>query len=206
MALCSARIRMMTYWTRLVSREDRTMGINKGGGTFIDVANGWLNYGKKDAEGHRQQCRSITGFVRNIAIEEDEYEKQKRLVCRVFLEDPDAANTDEKQMQLKFTLLSWYGQGFGARLKRIDFKRLLTIGASGAEGGNEKVSFCWMKQDGIAIPADKENWPMPQKVTVSGKLMTDWGPMAKHFSDTLDELRAANVAGDGQKKDDDLPF
>jgi hypothetical protein len=185
------------------------MGINQGNDQlFVNVSKGLMWYGKKDSEGHRKSCRAITGFVRSVAIEDDEYQGQHRDVVIVNVEDPDAAG-DDKKMRLKFTLMSWFGQGFASRFKRIDFSKPLTIGVSGAEGGNEKVSFCWMKQSGETIPADKENWPMPQKVKVNGKETTDWGPMAERFKALLAEYKAKPPAVTGAAptgKDDDLPF
>lgn len=79
---------------------------------------------------------------------------------------------------IQFRKEGWYSLGFFARIKNVDIKSPFTIGVMPASK-NEKMSFCYLKQEGIdKVKADK-TFPKYELIKVGDKDIQDWSkPLA----------------------------
>lgn len=182
---------------------------------YLSVSCGKLKNKKKGIE-----TGGYEGYIQNIVEKEDEYEGKPVTKIEVKMKD----NNSDQFAIIQWTKESWYSMGFFARIRKIDVAKPFTIGVQPSER-NEKMSFCYLKQEGIVkVEADK-NFPKPKVVKVSSKDVTDWTEPMEEFKKIMDELNAKIVpvpepksaetataatettpAANGGGETDDLPF
>lgn len=130
------------------------MGVDQGSDyLFLNVSGGKLVNKKKEIAAY-----SYTGILVGIDRAMDNYEG--RDIPKIKLKVKD--HKSDEVAQISFSEESWYSSGFFARITEIDLSKPFSVGASGSEQ-NEKVSFCWLKQNGETIKVEKGVFPTPTK-------------------------------------------
>lgn len=186
------------------------MGIvNRKDFLYLSVSCGKLKNKKKGIE-----TGGYEGFIQNIAEKDDEYEGKPVVKIEVKMKD----NNSDQFAIIQFTQESWFTLGFFARIKKIDVTKPFTIGVMPSDR-NEKMSFCYLKQEGITkVEADKE-FPKPTAVKVSNKDVMDWTKPIEAMKKIISEINAkvdpikeaaptaeAPVVANKISETDDLPF
>ena len=176
---------------------------------FLHVSCGNLINKKKAIK-----ASAYEGIFISITEKEDEYDGKPVTKVEVKMKDPE---TGEIAI-IQFTQESWFTLGFFARIQKIDLAKKFTIGVMPSEQ-NEKMSFCYLKQEGIAkVEADK-NFPKPGKTKVGKKDVMNWAAPLEAMQAIVAEMNAKVTAPEGakpdgeavpvvedEKGDDDLPF
>lgn len=180
------------------------LGNHGTGTTFVNVANGKLHFKEND---EKKTADFLEGVITSIGEIEDELDGQKTIKVVVDMADAD------RTYRLKFTRDAWFSVGFFARIGNIDITKPVKVGVMQSEK-NEKVSFCWMKQQGQKIEPSKET-PRPVKTTVgkgkSAKEVIDFSDFNDFVEKTMKKINEAltKKSSSGVPKgpnDDDLPF
>lgn len=189
------------------------MGLGSGGPqrVFLNVTKGKFINKAANMEG-------VTFDGKLVAIErkEDEYEGKKVWKGVIVMRD----EADGKDYAISFLESGYFSLGFFSRISSVDVDRAFTLGVTQSDK-NEKISFCYIKQDGQLIKKD-ENFPKPSKVEVSpGNEVTVWTDCVKKFMEVGALINAklmngpgndsassnnSTVADTGAQADDDLPF
>jgi hypothetical protein len=147
------------------------MGLLTGGNVvFLRAKNGAISHWNRE-EKKEEIAYGVEGKLVSIFRKEDEFEGRKIAKLVVKLVDP----ADAQVYQLEWTEESWFTQGFFARILKVNLNEPLTIGANGSDK-NEKVTFCWMKQNGKTIEKDVD-FPRPITVEKRGKVSYDYDDM-----------------------------
>jgi len=115
-----------------------------GGGIYYKASMGAFKKDGKDCG------NKYTGFIKDITIKEDEYQKKK--FDRVTVTMEDAASTKEKPDIAKITFRAegWYANGFFSRLPKVDLSKEITLGILSSDK-NDKISWCYIKQGGQVV-------------------------------------------------------
>lgn len=144
------------------------MGIETGGGDvlFLNVSCGRLKNKAKNIE-----AKGYTGYVTDISRKDDEYEGKVTTKVVVSMRD----NKSDQLAKISFTEESYFSVGFFSQIKNADFSKPITFGVSQSQE-NEKVSFCWLSQDGKNVARDKD-FPKPEKKKVGRNVVMDWTKM-----------------------------
>ena len=159
---------------------------------FVNVSNGFLQNRKKDI-----QARSYTGLLENMERKEDEYEGKKINKIQLFMRDTEK----DERVCISFTEDTWFSVTFFQRFEDIDRNKPFTVGVSGSDQ-NEKVSFCWMKQDGNKI--GKGDISLPEKKKIGNREVYDHSVFLMHVDNILSEYKDKKPAQDpGKIYDDD---
>ena len=180
---------------------------------FLSVSCGYLVNKKKEIK-----TGAYEGTIIDIREVEDEFEGKKIAKIEVKMQD----NQSDEIAVIKFTLESWYAIGFFARISKIDLTKPFIIGTLPSEQ-NEKMSFCYIKQEGITkVEADKE-FPKPEKVEIgtkkAPKQVYSWIKPLEAIEKIMADLKSKIVVAPvvaapaeaapvttGSGKEDDLPF
>lgn len=145
-----------------------------------------------------------TGYILGIDIVDDEYEGKPVKKVDVKMKDD---KTDEIVI-IQFTLNAWYSIGFFSRIFKVDVKKPFTIGVTGSDD-NEKVSFCYMKQDGLsyvnkdgkkveAVEGHK-TFAKPEEVDLGGGQKTkNWAKPIAMMEKVLGEMKS-KIEKDGMR-------
>ncbi len=175
--------------------------------------------GKMVNNGRGISVGGYEGTLIGIREKSGEFEGQPTLKIEVKMKD---SNSDEIAI-VQFTKEAWFALGFFSRIRKINLQKPFTIGVL-ASKENDKMSFCYLKQEGIVkVEADK-SFPKYETVLVNKKNVLDWtkpfdemDKIVKHITDTLaihnpapatnesDPVITANP-GNKAEYDDDLPF
>lgn len=151
--------------------------------TYVDAKNGALWVWNKETK-TSDKFWAIEGRIVKIYLYEDKFKEEKTMKVIVQLVDED-----NKLFSLKWTLESWYTQGFFSRIMNISLSKPVVIGASGTDK-NEKVTFCWMKQNDAKVEPT-EGFPKPLKVEKRGKAITNYDDMLDEVDKLLVKLQEA---------------
>lgn len=137
---------------------------------------------------NKQKGMSISGYrgtLLGIREIEDEYEGQKIVKFEVKIQD----DASPEIAIIKFTAEAWYAIGFFARIQKIDPTKPLTIGVLPSDK-SEKMSFCYLKQDGIAkVEADKD-FPRPEALDLGTKKVQNWAKPIELMRKIMAEVNA----------------
>ena len=157
---------------------------------------------------NKQLPNPVNGYCgRFSGIREKKGEYEGKPTCKI---EVRMKSTDENGMYetavVQFTKEGWYALGFFARIRNVDIKLPFTIGVMPAKQ-NEKMSFCYLKQDFIdKVEADK-SFPKYEMVKVGDKDIQDWSkPLAamdeimKFLNDSIKPTPTAQP-----KVEDDIP-
>jgi len=152
------------------------MGIMEGGNVlFLNVSCGLLRNKQKGIETYGYEGK-ITGIKRK----QDNYEGQD--ITRIQVKMSDGKET----AIITFTEESWYAHGFFSRIHKADLSKPILLGCSNSDQ-NEKLSFCWIKQDGQTIKKD-DTFPKPIKREFGNKQITDWAEIVKIIDGLIPEI------------------
>lgn len=150
--------------------------------SYYNVSCGHLKTGSGETA---RSISAYSGILLEIKEEEDKFENKpvKKIALRI---QDDSSPTIAI---VKMTKESWYALGFFARIQKIDVTKPFVLGVLPSDQ-NEKMSFCYLKQDGIdKIEADK-NFPRPKKVKISDKDVMDWSDPFKRMAEVMAEVNA----------------
>jgi len=178
------------------------MGFNQGSNfLYVSPKGGQLVQHKKGGEIIKLGF-SYTGRLKKIREKADEYQGNPLNKVELIMSD------GKQDICLQFVKESWFSWGFFSRAHGIDLNKDLMVGCSSSEK-NEKITFCWLKQDGSTLPKD-DAFPKPDKVMMGKKPMSDWtAPLAKmdEAIRRIDSALSGTIKGGKVVNDDaDLPF
>ena len=177
---------------------------------FLSVSCGSLVNKKKEIK-----TNGYEGTIIDCRETEDEYEGKKVLKIEVKMKD----NNSDEEAIIKFTKESFFCLGFFARISKIDITKPFVIGVMGSDQ-NAKISFCYLKQEGIQkVEADKE-FPKPEKIDLGGgkevfSFIKPFEAIEKIMSDLKSKITVTappatepveNDAPTTGSEKDDLPF
>lgn len=133
---------------------------------YLNVSCGFLKNKGKGIE-----SRWYTGYLISIDREKSTYEskndQEQSWQIRIKMKD----DVSEEIAIIQCTEEAWFALSFFERIQNVDLSKPFTLGVSGSDD-YEKMSFCWMKQDGKKIP--KAELTHPEKVTIGSKTINDW--------------------------------
>lgn len=166
------------------------MGIETGGGDilYLNVSCGRLKNKAKNID-----AKGYTGFVTDISRKDDEYEGKVTTKIVVSIRD----NKSDQLAKISFTEESYFSVGFFSQISSVDMSKPLTFGVSQSQE-NEKVSFCWLSQDGKNVNRDKD-FPKPDKKKVGRNIVMDW-------TSVIDRIDKAIVEINDKVKNTEVPF
>lgn len=154
----------------------------------------------KNKDGHIINVNGFAGMILEITQKEDEFEGDKYIKIQVKMED--AGET----VSIGFRLESWFGQTFFAKIGKVDLTQKVTVGANGSDK-SEKISFCWIKQNGNAIEKDP-NFPKPEKKSYGNKSIVLWDQVvaeADRVMSTMQIARNSDAPPPTENYSDDNP-
>lgn len=172
-------------------------GITGGTSTYLSVSKGFLVNKKKGI-----QFRGYVGYLAGLEKYEDEYNGKPMMKWKLRMKD----DKSDEVVTIQFLDESWFSWGFFARIGKVDLKKPFHLGLSGSEE-NEKVTFCWMKQNGETVKKD-ESFPKPKKVKIGNQEVPDWTEVHKAIEGITAKLKTDfhTPAPTQEEKSDDLPF
>lgn len=154
------------------------MGILENGNLlFLNVSCGWLVNKKKEIS-----TRGYEGLFKSIAREVDTFEGKNLDKIKIHMTDHKTGD----EAVISFTAESWYAIGFFQRIEKIDLLKPFIIGVSQSDK-NEKISFCWMKQNGKAIEKNTA-FVLPEKVKVGKADVINWEPVNEIVDRIIEKL------------------
>lgn len=148
-----------------------------------------------------------------LGIREKKGEYEGKPTCQIEMKMESTDEDGEKELAIiQFTKESWYALGFFARIKKIDLTKQFMVGVMPSDK-NEKMSFCYLKQEGIdKVEADK-SFPKYEIVTVGDKKIQDWTkPFAamdeimKYMNDSIKPTEQKEGSPTAEGTQDDVPF
>lgn len=183
---------------------------------YLSVTCGKLKNKKKGIE-----ANAYEGVLVGIREREGEFEGQKTMRIEIKMKDP---KTGEVAL-IQATKEALWALGFFARIRKVDISRPFVLGVIGSDK-NEKISFCYLKQEGYKNPDPKKDgiidkdksFPAYTTVKVSGKDVNDYtkpfeeiDAIMKHINEKLAVHAPANVISETSAMlpppdDSDLPF
>lgn len=122
---------------------------------YLNVSCGKLVNKKKEVS-----IFAYEGILMGIEQTMDEFEGKQISKIKLKMQD----NKSDEVALISFSEESWYSQGFFARISKADLSKPLTLGVSRSDV-NEKVSFCWIKQNGETIKVEKGSFATPTKTS-----------------------------------------
>lgn len=194
-------------------------GSNK---VYLSVSKGQLVWKKKGGE-IVAQFYAFEGRIISIERKDDNYEGKPISKIHLLMRD----DKEDHDTEIQFIEDSYFSLGFFQRVEKANLERPIILGVSKSEQ-NEKISFCWMKQDGVILKRPEPAPFVPTKVTKpkgrnETEVVTDWTNCFPHFdritkwiNDTLwrgapeesnkSTAASTSTSGGSAPVEDDLPF
>lgn len=158
--------------------------------TFLRVTKGKMVNKNKNIEWDK-----YTGYIVGLGIKDGEYEGKPTKQVEVKMKD----DKSDEIVIIQFTLAAWYAQGFFARIFKVDVSKPFTLAVS-ASDENEKMSFCWMRQegqsyvnrDGKKVDAIQAHptFPRPKQVDVgAGQTITSWADVIPSMEKVIAQVQ-----------------
>ena len=152
------------------------------------------------------------GSILAIREKEGEFEGKKTVAIEVKMKD---TKSDEIAI-VQFTKKAGFALGFFSRIEKADLTKPLTIGVLPSDQ-NEKMSFCYLKQNNETIKSDKD-FPKYTTMKISGEDVQDWAAPFARFDAIIKSINEKIASEKPQSEaitddappvpvgDSDLPF
>lgn len=139
-------------------------GSHQGGGNYLHATKGKF---KGTIAGTAVEYDFYEGKIIGLQKFTDTFENQPIDKWKLVMQD------GEEKVMIDFKDESWFYLSFFQRLLNVKLGEPLVVGISKSDQ-NDKISFCWMKQHGAKIEADKNTFINPPKKTFGKQTVTDW--------------------------------
>jgi len=166
-----------------------------GGGNYLHVTKGKL---KGTIAGAEVSYDFYTGVITKMQRIKDEFEGNPLTKWRLHMQDGG------EKVSIDFLDASSFMLSFFQRLLNADPNKAITVGVSKSEQ-NEKVSFCWMKQDGNKIERNLSVLPQPEKIDTGVGQVKNWAPTMKIVNDYVTKHWGADAVVAVDKKSSQPP-
>lgn len=128
-----------------------------------------------DIDGYEGQLKKIERF-------KDSFEGRENEKIRVQMFDSDTGITAD----ITFSAETFFVPGFFSRLLNVDLDKPFVIGVLPSDK-NEKMSFCYMKQDGKKIEKNSD-FPKPKEVPVGKTVQYDFTDVNKAVDEIIAQV------------------
>jgi hypothetical protein len=149
---------------------------------YFQVSCGNLKY-KKD--GKKETAKAYEGKLIKIEYDDDnEFEGKKIPQYHIYMKD----EANNELAIITFGEDTYFYKGFFSRIENVDLSKPFILGVIGSKE-NEKISFCYLKQNDTVIKAN-ENFPNPEKIKKGKIEFNDWSNVNSAVSEILERINS----------------